>query len=81
MKLELCPRTDEALPDILRGSQVEFGRHVGTEKRIKNWPPNGTGLHAGEQVVGPGEVVSLASSQEEADRGARRVHQRVCLRA
>ena len=41
LKLELCART-EALPDILRGSRVEFGRHVGTEKQIKNWLLNGT---------------------------------------
>ena len=41
LKLELCPRS-EALPDILRGSRVEFGRHVGTEKQIKNWLLNGT---------------------------------------
>lgn len=26
LKLGLCPRT-EALPDILRGNRVEFGRH------------------------------------------------------
>ena len=41
LKLELCPGT-EALPDILRGSRVEFGRHVETEKQIKNWLLNGT---------------------------------------
>ena len=41
LKLELCQQT-EALPDILRGSRVEFGQHVGTEKQIKNWLLNGT---------------------------------------
>ena len=38
-------------------------------------------LHAGEQVVAPCKVVSLASGQEEADRVAQRVHHRVYLRA
>ena len=41
LKLELCPGA-EVLPDILRGSRVEFGRHVETEKQIKNWLLNGT---------------------------------------
>lgn len=41
LKLELGPQT-EALPDILRGSRVECGRHVETEKQIKNWLLNGT---------------------------------------
>ena len=39
------------------------------------------GLHRGQQVVGPDQVVCLAAGQEEADRIAQRVDQRMYLGA
>jgi hypothetical protein len=41
MKLELGARSEE-LVELCRGTEVEFSRHVDTEKQIKSWLLNGT---------------------------------------
>ena len=41
LKLELCPHT-VALPDLLKGSKVEFSRYLDIEKEIKSWLLNGS---------------------------------------
>ncbi len=41
LKLELCGNT-ENLPELLRGSRVEFSRHLDVEKDIKSWLLNGS---------------------------------------
>lgn len=41
VKLELTADS-EALVELCRGSEVEFSRHVDTEKQIKSWLLNGT---------------------------------------
>lgn len=41
LKLEICPNTKN-LPELLKGSRVEFSRHLDTEKEIKSWLLNGS---------------------------------------
>jgi hypothetical protein len=41
LKLELSPNT-EALPDMLKGSRIEFSHHLDVEKEIKSWLLNGS---------------------------------------
>ena len=41
LKLEICPNT-EALPELLKGSRIEFSRHLDVEKEIKSWLLNGS---------------------------------------
>jgi hypothetical protein len=41
LKMELCDHT-ESLPGMLKGSRVEFSRHLATEKEIKGWLLNGS---------------------------------------
>ncbi len=41
LKLEVSPET-EALPDVLKGSRIEFSRHLDVEKEIKSWLLNGS---------------------------------------
>lgn len=41
LKLELCPQT-ERLPELLRGSRIEFSRFLEVEKDIKSWLLNGS---------------------------------------
>src|ERR1700741_3734481 len=51
---------------------------IGVERLVSD---QRIGLHRGQQVVGPDQVVCLAAGQEEADRVAQRVDQRVDLGA
>ncbi len=41
LKLEVSPGT-EALPEVLKGSRIEFSRHLDVEKEIKSWLLNGS---------------------------------------
>ena len=41
LKLEIQPET-EGLPELCRGSRIEFSRHLAVEKKIKGWLLNGT---------------------------------------
>ena len=41
LKLELTPET-EPLATMLKGSEIEFTKHVAVEKQIKNWLLNGS---------------------------------------
>ena len=51
---------------------------IGVERLVAD---QGIGLHRGQQVVGPDQVVCLAAGQEESDRVAQRVDQGVYLGA
>ena len=41
LKLEICPNT-ERLPGLLKGSRIDFSRHLDIEKEIKGWLLNGS---------------------------------------
>lgn len=41
LKLEICENTEE-LPELLKGSRIEFSRHLAVEKEIKSWLLNGS---------------------------------------
>ena len=56
----------------LKDARVGVERLVGDQR---------VGLHRGQQVVGPNQVVCLATGQKEADRVAKRVDQGVDLGA
>jgi hypothetical protein len=57
--------------------RLKYAR-IGVERLVAD---QGIGLHRGQQVVGPDQVVCLAAGQEESDRVAQRVDQGVYLGA
>ena len=57
--------------------RLKYAR-VGVERLVAD---QRIGLHRGQQVVGPDQVVCLAAGQKEADRVAQRVDQGVYLGA
>ena len=63
---------------LARGGQRLKDARVGVERLVGD---QRVGLHRGQQVVGPFQVVCLAAGQEEADRVAQRVDQGVDLGA
>ena len=60
--------------DLAGGRQWLKDTRVGVERPVGD---QRIGLHRGQQVVGPHQVVCLAAAQEEADRVAQRVDQGV----
>ena len=63
---------------LTRGRQRLEDACVGVERLVGD---QRIGLHRGQQVVGPDQVVCLAAGQEEADRVAQRIDQGVDLGA
>jgi hypothetical protein len=57
--------------------RLKYAR-VGVERFVAD---QGIGLHRGQQVVGPDQVVCFAAGQEEADRVTQCVDQRMYLGA
>jgi hypothetical protein len=57
LKLQLTPET-EPLADLVRGSRVEFSRHVDVEKQIKGWLVNGTHWLIALSALRPGQPPS-----------------------
>ncbi len=59
LKLAICPKT-ETMPEWLKGSRIEFSRHLNVEKEIKSWLLNGShwliALTAFEETGGNADI-------------------------